>query len=98
MIERGELLSLIERPQKLGDRVLSIYLDTDQSNAAKIERAFETVLKSMLREIRHNLAKEAREQFVKTPSRPANLLKTIASQRKASSFSAMRRLVRFTCI
>jgi peptide subunit release factor 1 (eRF1) len=63
ILSRVDLEELIQREAKPGSPVLSVYLDTDQSREINIERGFEVVLKDMLREIRQNLDKEARQEF-----------------------------------
>jgi len=62
-LSRTDLEALMQREAKPGSPVLSVYLDTDQSQEINIERGFEVVLKDMLREIRQKLDKEARQEF-----------------------------------
>ena len=58
MISRDEVEELMRREVRLGSPVLSVYLNTDQSQEINIERGFETVLKDMLREIKQRLDKD----------------------------------------
>src|SRR3954466_5113291 len=63
MISTDEVKGLVERQPKPGSPVLSVYLNTDQSEAINIERAFEVVLKDMLREIKQKLDDDQKEVF-----------------------------------
>ncbi len=63
MISRDEVEGLMRREVRPGSPVLSVYLNTDQSQEINIERGFETVLKDMLREIRQQLDQDTRKEF-----------------------------------
>jgi peptide subunit release factor 1 (eRF1) len=63
MITKRELDTLLQREAKPASPVLSIYLDTDQSKAINVNRAFEVVLKNMLRDVEQTLDKQARKAF-----------------------------------
>jgi len=63
MISRDEVEGLMRREVRPGSPVLSVYLDTDQSQEINIERGFETVLKDMLREINQRLDKDEKGKF-----------------------------------
>lgn len=69
MISKAEVEQLKQRPASPGSPVLSVYLDTDQSRAININRAFEVVLKNLLREIEHRLDKKERIEFIADASR-----------------------------
>jgi peptide chain release factor subunit 1 len=62
-LSRADLEELMKHDAKPGSPVLSVFLDTDQSRESNLERAFEAVLKDMLREIRQKLDKEAQPEF-----------------------------------
>jgi peptide chain release factor subunit 1 len=63
MISRDDLENLMRREPRPGSPVLSLYLNTDLSLAANINRAFEVVLKDLLREIEGRLDKGERKEF-----------------------------------
>jgi peptide subunit release factor 1 (eRF1) len=63
MISRSDVESLIEREPKPGSPVLSVYLNIIPSRLDPVNRAFEVVLKNLLREIESELDKKAREEF-----------------------------------
>src|SRR6266478_7962030 len=63
MISRNDVESLIDREPKPGSPVLSVYLNVSPSRLDPVNRAFEVVLKNLLREIESELDKKAREQF-----------------------------------
>ncbi len=63
MISRSDVESLIEREPKPGSPVLSVYLNVIPSRLDPVNRAFEVVLKNLLREIESGLDKKAREEF-----------------------------------
>ena len=62
-LSRAEVEELAKRQPKTGSPILSVYLDTDQSQEINLERGFEVVLKDLLREIRLRVDKEARKEF-----------------------------------
>ena len=51
MISRRDVEALMERDVQPDSPVLSVYLNTDQSDAANIQRAFAVVFRNMLREV-----------------------------------------------
>lgn len=63
MVSRRDLEALRQRQAKPDSPVLSVYLDTDQSKAVNVNRAFEVVLKNMLREVEQPLDKSSKEEF-----------------------------------
>jgi len=65
MFSKRDLESLMQREAKPGSPVLSVYLDTDQSKAINVNRAFEVVLKNLLRnaEQRQPFDKQQRKEF-----------------------------------
>jgi peptide chain release factor subunit 1 len=63
MISRDDLESLARREARKGSPVLSFYLNTDLSQAANVNRAFEVVLKDLLREIERQLDEDERQEF-----------------------------------
>jgi len=63
MIRKRDLETLLQRESNPANPVLSVYLDTDQSKATNVNRAFEVVLKNMLRDIGERLDKFARKEF-----------------------------------
>ena len=63
MIRKRDLETLLQRESNPASPVLSVYLDTDQSKATNVNRAFEVVLKNMLRDIGETLDKSARKEF-----------------------------------
>lgn len=63
MITKREVNALLQREAKPGSPVLSVYLDTDQAKAINVNRAFEVVLKNMLRDVEQPLDKHARKEF-----------------------------------
>src|SRR3979490_3001281 len=63
MVSRREVESLLERETRPDSPVLSVYLDTDQSNVGNVNRAFEVVFKNMLRDIRQPEDKEKHKQI-----------------------------------
>jgi len=75
MISRQELEELAQREETPQSFVLSVYLDTDQSKAVNVERAFEVELKNMLREVEQPLDKHKREEFQEDANRVLGFLK-----------------------
>lgn len=64
MLSRRDIEALIEREAKPDSRVLSVYLDVDQSRASNLNREFEATLGNILREIEQQLeGTESREEF-----------------------------------
>ncbi|HEY0322512.1 MAG TPA: hypothetical protein VGC66_16270 [Pyrinomonadaceae bacterium] len=63
MISRVDVENLMRREPRPGSPVLSLYLNTDLSIAANVNRAFEVVLKDLLREIEERLDKDERKEF-----------------------------------
>jgi len=63
MITKRDLETLLQRESNPASPVLSVYLDTDQSKATNVNRAFEVVLKNMLRDVEQKLDKSARNEF-----------------------------------
>ena len=63
MITKRELETLLQRESNPASPVLSVYLDTDQSKTINVNRAFEVVLKNMLRDVEQALDKHARKEF-----------------------------------
>ena len=55
MISKNELELLIERKPVPGSPVLTVYLNTDLSLEANIDRGFEIILKDLLRDIEQGL-------------------------------------------
>ena len=51
MISRSDVEALMERDVQPDSPVLSVYLNTDQSDAANIQRGFAVVFRNMLREV-----------------------------------------------
>jgi len=50
-ITRREVESLMEREARPGSPVLTVYLETDQSNVVNVNRAFKVVFRNMLRDV-----------------------------------------------
>ena len=50
-LARSDVEALMVRDARPETPVLSVYLDTDQSDAVNLQRAFETVFKNMLRDV-----------------------------------------------
>src|SRR5260370_30050125 len=63
MIARNDLKTLTERVAKPDSPVLSVYLDTDQSEAINVQRGFVVMLKDMLREIWQPLDKDHKAEL-----------------------------------
>src|SRR5260370_13795334 len=63
MITKRDLEPTLQRESNPASPVLSVYLDTDQSKAINVNRAFEVVLKNMLRDIGQTLDNSARKEF-----------------------------------
>lgn len=63
MISRDDLENLMRQESRRGSPILSLYLNTDLSLAANINRAFEVLLKDLLREIEARLDKDERKEF-----------------------------------
>jgi peptide subunit release factor 1 (eRF1) len=63
MITRDDLEGLARREARPESPVLSVYLDTDQSRAANINRGFEAELKARLRQIEQQLDGEELKEF-----------------------------------
>src|SRR2546430_2592214 len=76
MISKRDLESLMQREARPGSPVLSIYLDTDQSQAINVNRAFEVVLKNMLRDVKNqqSLDKHQRSEFESDAERVRNFV------------------------
>lgn len=62
-ITRREVESLMEREARPGSPVLTVYLDTDQSNVVNVNRAFEVVFRNMLREVEQPHDKDKQKQL-----------------------------------
>jgi peptide chain release factor subunit 1 len=63
MVSRREVEALLERGTRPDSPVLSVYVDTDQSNVVNVNRAFEVVFKNMLRDIKQPEDKEKQNQL-----------------------------------
>ncbi|MDX6711512.1 MAG: peptide chain release factor subunit 1 [Blastocatellia bacterium] len=63
MISKNELELLKEREPKPGSPVLTVYLNTDLSLEANIDRGFKIMLKDLLRDIEQRLDMEERKEF-----------------------------------
>src|SRR3974377_1317800 len=63
----GELHELFSRPERPHHAVLTVYLDVDQSQAANLNRGFETRLKDTLASIQSTIHEPAeRERFARS--------------------------------
>jgi peptide chain release factor subunit 1 len=70
MISTSDLEVLMQRPPKPGSPVLSVYLGIDPSRGDNFNRAFEIVLKDMLRDVRQEQRdKDKREEFERDSGR-----------------------------
>src|SRR6267378_2642895 len=76
MISKRDLESLMQREARPGSPVLSIYLDTDQSQAINVNRGFEVVLKNILRDVKNqqSLDKHQRSEFEADAERVRNFV------------------------
>lgn len=63
MISKNDLEDLMLREAKPDSHVLSVYLDTDQSRSDNLNRAFQVVLKNMLRDLGELLDKDQLQEF-----------------------------------
>jgi peptide chain release factor subunit 1 len=63
MISQTDIDTLANRNAVAGSRVLSVYLDIDQSKAANLNRQFESALSSMLGSVAANLNQEEQSNF-----------------------------------
>jgi hypothetical protein len=62
-ITREDLDHLIKRDGRPEGRILSVYLDIDQSKAANLNRGFAAALKDMLRSLQQPLGDQLRQDF-----------------------------------
>jgi peptide subunit release factor 1 (eRF1) len=60
MISRRDLHELLSHPLDTESPILSVYLDVDQQRAINLNRGFEAVLKSMIRELEHGLGSSSK--------------------------------------
>lgn len=82
MITKQDLESLIQREAKSGSRVLSLYLNTDMSLAANVSRAFELVVKEMLKEIEAKLDEEQQRELAENATRVTEFVEQYRTPQK----------------
>jgi peptide subunit release factor 1 (eRF1) len=63
MITKLDIKGLLERKAVPGSPALSVYLDTDQADAANLNRMFEVALSNALREVEETLDSPQRKDF-----------------------------------
>src|SRR6266576_1424656 len=73
-ITRREIDSLREREARPESPVLSVYLDTDQSNVVNVNRAFEVVFRNMLRDVEQPANKDKQKQLMEDTERVLSFL------------------------
>ncbi|MEY2457957.1 MAG: peptide chain release factor subunit 1 [Acidimicrobiaceae bacterium] len=83
MISRRDLEALMERDVQPDSPVLSVYLNTDQSDAANIQRAFAVVFRNMLREVEGPDDKTKQEQLKNDAEKVLRFLDDYREPRRA---------------
>jgi peptide chain release factor subunit 1 len=83
MISRRDVEALMERDVQPDSPVLSVYLNTDQSDAANIQRAFAVVFRNMLREVEGPDDKTKQEQLKNDAEKVLRFLDDYREPRRA---------------
>ncbi len=63
LLSQSDVEAITEREPRAGSAVLSVYLDTDQSQAVNLKRGFEVVFKDMLRKVELPEEKSIQQEF-----------------------------------
>jgi peptide chain release factor subunit 1 len=83
MISLRDVEALMERDVQPDSPVLSVYLNTDQSDAANIQRAFAVVFRNMLREVERPDDKTKQEQLKNDAEKVLRFLDDYREPRRA---------------
>jgi hypothetical protein len=73
-ITRREVESLMEREARPGSPVLTVYLETDQSNVVNVNRAFKVVFRNMLRDVEQPEDRDKQQQLKEDAERVLRFL------------------------